>query len=158
MCRALSQQTTGNFICIYCGSAGHISCRCRNKPNDNREEPRSTPRDLRETAPRRDYNRMSHQDQVSRQQTRFNKGLNRQYSPSYINPYQSTLGSIPGQDLSATLIELANIQSRSVQMMAASQRSQHEAFQELARVSKDKSNDSMFTAIKTFDGTNRQHV
>ena len=40
--------------------------------------------------------------------------------------------------------------------MAASQRSQHEAFQELARVSKDKSNDSMFTAIKTFDGTNRQ--
>ena len=44
-----------------------------------------------------------------------------------------------------------------MEMMAASQRSQHEAFQELARVSKDKSNDSMFTAIKTFDGTNRQH-
>ena len=44
-----------------------------------------------------------------------------------------------------------------MEMMAASQRSQHEAFQELARVSKDKSNDSMFTAIKTFDGTNIQH-
>ena len=42
-----------------------------------------------------------------------------------------------------------------MEMMAASQRSQQEAFQELARVSKDKSNDSMFTAIKTFDGTNR---
>ena len=66
------------------------------------------------------------------------------------------LGSAPGQDLSATLIELANIQSRSMEMMAASQRSQHEAFQELVRVSKDKCNDSMFTAIKTFDGTNRQ--
>ena len=26
----------------------------------------------------------------------------------------------------------------------------------MTRVSKDKSNDSMFTAIKTFDGTNRQ--
>ena len=64
------------------------------------------------------------------------------------------LGSIPGQDLSATLIELANIQSRSLEMMATSQRSQQEAFQELTRVSKDKSNDSMFTAIKTFDGTN----
>ena len=66
------------------------------------------------------------------------------------------LGSIPGQDLSATLIELANIQSRSLEMMAASQRMQQEAFQELTRVSKDKSNDSMFTYIKTFDGTNRQ--
>ena len=61
------------------------------------------------------------------------------------------LGSIPGQDLSATLIELV----RSLEMMAASQRSQQEAFQELMRVSKDKSNDSMFTAIKIFNGSNR---
>ena len=43
-------------------------------------------------------------------------------------------------------------------MMAASQRMQQEAFQELTRVSKDKSNDAMFSSIKTFDGTNRQNV
>ena len=157
MCRVLSQHTPGNILCVYCGSTNHTSSNCHNKPNDNREEPRSTLRDLRQPGPRMDYNRMNHQDQVSRQQTRFDEGLNRQYSPNYINPYQSPLGAFPGQDLSATLIELANIQSRSMEMMAASQRSQHEAFQELARVSKDKSNDSMFTAIKTFDGTNRQH-
>ena len=156
MCRATSYQTTGNSICIYCGSINHSSGKCRSKPNDNREEPRSPPRDLREQGPRINYNRMGHQPQVSHHQARINEGLNRQYSPNYINPYQSMLGSAPGQDLSATLIELANIQSRSMEMMAASQRSQHEAFQELARVSKDKSNDSMFTAIKTFDGTNRQ--
>ena len=157
MCRALSQNTPGNILCIYCGSINHISSNCRNKPNDNREEPRSTPRDLRQPGPRMDYNRMNHQDQVSHQQTRFDEGLNRRYSPNHINPYQSPLGGFPGQDLSATLIELANIQSRSMEMMAASQRSQQEAFQELARVSKARSNDSMFTAIKTFDGTNRQH-
>ena len=157
MCRALSQQTPGNILCIYCGSTNHTSSNCRNKPNDSREGPRSTPRDLRQPGPRMDYNRMNHQDQVSCQQTRFDEGLNRQYSPNYINPYQSPLGAFPGQDLSATLIELANIQSRYMEMMAASQRSQHEVFQELARVSKDKSNDSMFTAIKTFNGTNRQH-
>ena len=40
--------------------------------------------------------------------------------------------------------------------MAASQRNQQEAFQELMRASRDKANDSMFTVIKTFDGTNRQ--
>ena len=156
MCRALSQQTSGNILCIYCGSTGHTSGKCRNKPNNNREEPRSTPRDLREPGSRLDYNRIGHQPQVSHHQTRFDEGLNRQYSPNYINPYQSMLGSIPGQDLSTTLIELANIQSRSLEMMAASQRMQQEAFQELTRVSKDKSNDSMFTSIKTFDGTNRQ--
>ena len=155
-CRALSQHTSGNILCIYCGSTDHISGRCSNKPNDNRVELKSTPRDLRETGQRMDYHRMGHHHQVNHQQTRFDEGLNRHYSPSYINPYQSTLGSIPGQDLSATLIELANIQSRSLEMMVASQRTQQEAFQELTRVSKDKSNDSMFTAIKSFDGTNRQ--
>ena len=129
--------------------------RCRNKPNDNREEPRSTPRDLRDQRPRMTYNRMG-QPQVSHQQIRFNEGLNRQYLPNFINPYQSMLGSIPGQNLSATLIELVNIQSRSLEMMAASQRNQQDAFQELTRVSRDKSNDAMFMAIKTFDGTNRQ--
>ena len=133
----------------------HFWLNVSNKPNNNREEPRSTPRDLRETGPRMEYHRIGHHHQVSHQQTRFNEGLNRQYSPSYINPCQSTLGSIPGQDLSATLIELANIQSRSLEMMAASQRTQQEAFQELTRVSKDKSNDSMFTSIKTFDGTDK---
>ena len=90
------------------------------------------------------------QPQVSHHQTRFNEGLNRQYSPNYANPYQSPLGSIPGQDLSATLMELANIQSRSLEMMAASQRNQQEAFQELTRASRDKVNDSMFTSIKNF--------
>ena len=53
-------------------------------------------------------------------------------------------------------MELANIQSRSLEMMAASQRSQQEAFQELTRASRDKANGAMFTPIKIFDGTNRQ--
>ena len=40
--------------------------------------------------------------------------------------------------------------------MAASQRSQQEAFQELTRARKDKANDAMFASIKAFDGKNRQ--
>ena len=112
-------------------------------------------RDLRDQKPNKIYNRMS-QPQVSHHQARFDEGLNKQYSPNYVNHYQSQLGSIPGQDLSTTLMELANIQSRSLEMMAASQRSQQEAFQELTRASRDKANDAMFTPIKIFDGTNRQ--
>ena len=57
------------------------------------------------------------------------------------------LGSIPGQGLGATLIELANIQSRSLEMMAASQRSQQEAFNKLTKASKNKANHAMFTSI-----------
>ena len=155
MCRVPVQPATGNTIFIYCGSVNHTSGRCRNKPNNNREEPRSTPRDFRDQRPKINHTRMG-QPQVSHHQTRFYEGLNRQYSPNYANPYQSTLGSIPGHDLSATLMELSNIQSRSLEMMAASQRNQQEAFQELTRAIRDKVNDSMFTSIKIFDGTNRQ--
>ena len=125
--------------------------RCHNRPNDNWEEPRSTPRDLWEHGSGKVYNRFI-QQQVNRHQTIFDEGLNRQFLPIYNNYHQSPLGSIPGQDLSATLMELANIQSRSLEMMAASQRSQQEAFQELTRASKDKSNDAMFDSIKIFDG------
>ena len=155
MCHAPTKTGTSNTICIYCGSINHISSKCHNKPNNNREETRSMPRDLRECEQNNTNNRRG-QPQVSHHQTRFDEGLNRQYSPNYVNYYQSPLGSIPGQDLSATLMELANIQSRSLEMMAASQRSQQEAFQELTRDSKDKANDAMFTSIKVLNGTNRQ--
>ena len=37
-----------NAICVYCGSTNHISKKCHKRPNDNREEPRSTPMDLGE--------------------------------------------------------------------------------------------------------------
>ena len=57
--------------------------------------------------------------------------------------------------MSATLIDLASIQSRSLELMVASQRSQQEAFHKLARSNKDKANDAMFAAIKVYDGTNR---
>ena len=46
MCRVPTQPATGNTICIYCGSVNHTSGKCCNKPNDNREEPRSTPMTL----------------------------------------------------------------------------------------------------------------
>ena len=41
-------------------------------------------------------------------------------------------------------------------MMAASQRSQQEAFHQLTKASRDKANDAMFVSIKTYDGKNRQ--
>ena len=113
MCCVPKKTGMSNTICIYCGSTNNISTRCHNGPNDNREEPRSTPRDFGECGSGKIYDRLV-QQQVNHHQTRSDEGLNRQYLPIYNNYYQSHLGSIPGQDLSATLMELANIQSRSL--------------------------------------------
>ena len=85
---AMSQQKQlqVNIICIYCASVDHILGRCNNKLNDNREEPRSMPRDLRDQKPNKTYNRMN-QPQVSHHQTGLDEGLNKRYSPNYINYY-----------------------------------------------------------------------
>ena len=58
--------------------------------------------------------------------------------------------------MSTTLIELTNIQSRSLEIMAANQRSQQEAFNKLTKANKDKANDAMFASIKNYNGKNRQ--
>ena len=117
-----------------------------------------TPRELlsQRTGNTGNKNCVFNQNKDSHHQTRFDKRYNRQYSPNCNNSQQSPLGSILGQDLSVTLIELANIQSRLFEIMAASQRSQQEAFYELTKASKDKANDTMYANIKNYDGKNRQ--
>ena len=135
MCRATTQPERVNNICIYFGSKSHSAGKCTNRPNDNREEPRSMPRDLQDHRFRNTGNQncFFEQNKVGHQQARFDKRLNRQYSPNYNNYQPSPLGSIPGQDLSTTVIDLANIQSRSLEIMVANQRSQQEAFSELTK-------------------------
>ena len=88
MCCVPTKTGMSNTICIYCGSTNHISSRCHNRPNDNREEPRSTPRDLGEHRTGNIYKRFR-KPQVNDHQTKFNEGLNRQYLPNYNNYHQS---------------------------------------------------------------------
>ena len=102
--------------------------------------------------PYRDYR--YEQDSTRYQQRKFDKRYNRQYSPNY--NYQPSLPvSVARPDLSATLINLANIQSRSLDLMVANQKSPQDIYNELTRANRGKANDAMFAAIKTYDGTDR---
>ena len=68
------------------------------------------------------------QDRARYQQTRFDKKYNRQYSPNY-NYQPSPPVSVAGPDLTATLIDLANIQCSSLDLMVANQKSHAEYLQ-----------------------------
>ena len=48
MCHTPTKPEKESNICIYCGSKSHSAGKCTNRLNDNREEPRSTPRDLQD--------------------------------------------------------------------------------------------------------------
>ena len=107
MCCTPTKYEKENNICIYCGSKSHSSGKCTSRPNDNREEPRSTPRDLQDCRMSNSGSK-THNFNINKDschQTRFDEIYNRQYLPNYNNFQQSTLCSISGQDLSATLID-----------------------------------------------------
>ena len=205
MCRVPSSTCNSN-ICIYCSSTHHASGNYTSWPNNNWEEPRSTPLDLysqgpyygantensgvprrnawNSTNPRpastknhgnyisdrqqvytnntnvsfpyRDYR--YNQNRTGCQQTRFDERYNKQYSPNYYHytHHPSPPVSVAGPHLSATLIDLANIQSRSLDLIVANQKSQQDVYNKLTMANRDKANNAMFTAINTYDGVNRE--
>ena len=69
------------------------------------------------------------QDRAGCQKTRFGERYNRQYSPNY--NCQPSPVSVVGPGLSSTLIDLVNIQSRSLVLMLANQKSQQDVYNEL---------------------------
>ena len=73
MCHAPTKTEKENSICIYCGSKSHSTGRCTSRPNDNREEPRSTPRDLQDlrTGHTGSKNCVFNQNRDSHHQTRL---------------------------------------------------------------------------------------
>ena len=173
MCCTPVKQSKNNNICIYCGSKNHTFSNCTNRPNDNKEEPSSTPRDIQSHGFKNTGNIANAGQQVNRfpyQDYRYDMKIGMVINKSGLTKdiiiidiihqitiihQPSPLGSIPGQDLSSTLIDLANIRSRSLEIMVANQKSQQDVFSELARSNKDKANDAMFSTIKVYDGTNR---
>ena len=87
-------------------------------------------------------------------QTRFNKRQNQLYSPYHLAP--SPALSAGSDLLSHSIMQLAEMQSRSLKIFAAQQKSQIDVYQELTRSNKEKEHDALFTLIPVFDGDRTQ--
>ena len=99
--------------------------------------------------PYRDYR---YQDQP--RQTRFNEKQNQMYSPYHFAP--SPALSASSDLLSRSIMQLAETQSRLLEIFAAQQKSQIDVYQELTRSNKEKEHDTLFTLIPVFDGDRTQ--
>ena len=97
----------------------------------------------------RDYR---YSDQL--RQTRFDEKQNQMYSPYHFTP--SPALSAGSDLLSHSIMQLAEMQSRSLEIFAAQQKSQIEVYQELTRSNKEKEHDALFTSIPIFDGDRTQ--
>ena len=76
------------------------------------------------------------------------------YSPYHSAP--SPALSAGSDLLSRSILQLAEMQSRSLEIFAAQQKSQIEVYQELTRSNKEKEHDALFTSIPVFDGDRTQ--
>ena len=76
------------------------------------------------------------------------------YSPHHSAP--SPALSAGSDLLSHSIMRLAEMQSRSLEIFAAQQKSQIEVYQELTRSNKEKEHDALFTSIPVFDGDRTQ--
>ena len=83
-------------------------------------------------------------------QTRFNEKQNQMYSPYHFAP--SPALSAGSDLLSHSIMQLAEMQSRSLEIFAAQQKSQIDVYQELTRSNKEKEHNALFTLIPVFDG------
>ena len=99
--------------------------------------------------PYRDY-RYSDQPR----QTRFDEKQNRMYSPYHFAP--SPALSTGSDLLSHSIMQLAEMQSHSLEIFVAQQKSQIDVYQELTRSNKEKEHDALFTTIPVFDGDRTQ--
>ena len=99
--------------------------------------------------PYRDY-RYSDQPR----QTRFNEKQNQMYSPYHFAP--SPALSAGSDLLSHSIMQLVEMQSHSLEIFAAQQKSQIDVYQELTRSNKEKEHDALFTLISVFDGDRTQ--
>ena len=113
-------------------------CPTQGKPNNNQNN-----------FPYRDY-RYSDQPR----QMRFNEKQNQMYSPYHFAP--SPALSAGSDLLSHSIMQLAETQSRSLEIFAAQQKSQIDVYQELTRSNKEKEHDTLFTSIPVFDGDRTQ--
>ena len=104
---------------------------------------------INQNFPYRDY-RYSDQPR----QTRFNEKQNQMYSPYHFAP--SPALSAGSDLLSRSIMQLAEMQSRSLEIFAAQQKSQIDVYQELTRSNKEKEHDALFTSIPVFDGDRTQ--
>ena len=99
--------------------------------------------------PYRDY---KYHEQL--RQTRFNEKQNQLYSPYHFAP--SPALSAGSDMLSHSIMQLAKMQSRSLEIFAAQQKSQIDVYQELTRSNKEKEHNALFTSIPVFDGDRTQ--
>ena len=122
------------------------------RPKTGRQQPQPSTQgkcNNNNSFPYRDYR---YHDQL--RQTQFNEKQNQMYSPYHFAP-SPTLSA--GSDLlSHSIMQLAETQSRSLEIFAAQQKSQIDVYQELTRSNKEKEHDTLFTSIPVFDGDRTQ--
>ena len=84
---------------------------------------------------------------------RFDKRYNQRYSP-LVFPLTPSLNSSFPEALSRSLLQIAEKQSRTIEVMKASQEAQAAAYEKMTKTNKMRDDDALFHSIEVYDGSN----
>ena len=148
-------------------------------PWDNREQPCGTPEFLRKNQqanPKilgnamgraaltsgntehngkssQNYRNYNYRESQRQPHARFNKRYNEMYSPPAFPPTPSPNSSFP-EALSKSLLQIAENQSRTIEVMKASQEAQAVAYKEMTKTNKMRDDDALLHSIEVYEGSN----
>ena len=102
----------------------------------------------------RNANYNYHYRETQRQpHARFDERYNQRYSPPVLPSTPSLNSSFP-EALSRSLLQIAENQSRTIEVMKASQEAQAAAYEEMMKTNKMGDDEALFHSIEVYDGSN----
>ena len=93
------------------------------------------------------------QQRGNQQHMQFDERYSRRYSPPAYPPTPSLNSTFP-EVLSRSLLQIAENQSRTIDVRKESQEAQAEAYREMSKTNKMRDNDTLFHSIEVYDDTN----
>ena len=101
----------------------------------------------------RNTNNSDYRESQRQPHAKFDERYNQRYSPP-IFPLTPSLNSSFPEALSRSLLQIAENQSRTIDVMKASQEAQAAAYKEMTKTNKMRDDDALFHSIEVYDGSN----
>ena len=134
------------------GRAAPMGANTQGHPPQPQSQRPNTGHDGKSSQYFRNYN-YDYRESQRQPHARFDERYNQRYSPPAFPPTPSLNSSFP-EALSKSLLKIAENQSRTIEVMKASQKAQVVAYKEMTKTNKMRDDDALFHSIEVYDDSN----
>ena len=143
---------TGNTASMGASTHGH-SYQSQFQRSNSKNSGNAGPNNRFSQSFRNTNNNSDYRESQRQPHARFDERYNQRYSPPVFPPTPSLNSSFP-EALSRSLLQIAENQLRTIDVIKASQEAQAAAYREMTKANKLRDDDALFYSIEVYDGSN----